>query len=242
MQTTPLTPHLGVQVDGVDLATLSAPGPDADAFVRLLWEHGVVVVRDQELDRETHKELGRRFGPLHVHPSKRHPDAKGDKEIFTVKAGESTRRVNGGRWHSDVSCDENGVAPRRISPDALDRLSAHDWPGNVRQLRNVIERMVVLSSGDLDIEDVPEGIGQGEGGTVSGAEDAEHLQPELAELLDVGGVASLKEVREAVERAYIVAKLKQNAWNVSQTAIQLGLERSHLHRKMRLYKIERGGS
>lgn len=110
MQTTPLTPHLGVQVDGVDLATLSAPGPDADAFVRLLWEHGVVVVRDQELDRETHKELGRRFGPLHVHPSKRHPDARGDKEIFTVKAGESTRRVNGGRWHSDVSCDENPPA------------------------------------------------------------------------------------------------------------------------------------
>ncbi len=110
MQITPLTPHLGVQVDGVDLRALAAPGNDADAFVQLLWDHGVVVVRDQDVDRATHKELGRRFGPLHVHPSKRHPDAKGDKEIFTVTAGEATRRVNGGRWHSDVSCDENPPA------------------------------------------------------------------------------------------------------------------------------------
>ncbi len=101
-----ITPAIGAEVSGV---ALSETGRDPALVTELheaLLAHHVLVFREQSLDREQHKAFGRRFGELHVHPSKRRPDAEGDPEIFTVEADETSTRNNGGRWHSDVSCDD----------------------------------------------------------------------------------------------------------------------------------------
>ncbi len=102
----PLTPAIGAEVKNVDLSAVGENSPQLDVLRQALLDHHVLVFRDQEVDREQHKAFGRLFGELHVHPSKRGPDAKGDPEIFSVRADENSTRNNGGRWHSDVSCDE----------------------------------------------------------------------------------------------------------------------------------------
>ena len=107
MNIEPLTPYLGAQIDGFDLRDLS--GDRAEQFEDMFFEHRVLVFRGQELDRDTHKAVGRVFGELHVHPSKKAFGIKGDPEIFKVRAEADTVKVNGGRWHMDVSCDENQI-------------------------------------------------------------------------------------------------------------------------------------
>jgi len=152
------------------------------------------------------------------------------------------------RHFVEVACQENGVALRAIATEALAMLSSHAWPGNVRELRNVIERMVVLSDGDLGIDDVPAELRAAatngpeheheNDAAISGSGSLDELVAELV----ADGDASLKQVREAVERAYIIKRLREHGWNVSRTAESLGLERTHLHRKMRLLDIQRGRS
>jgi len=103
-----ITPHLGVQIEGFDLRDLSEE--TAEQLQQLFYTHRVLVFRNQKLDRETHKAVGRTLGELHVHPSKKAFGIKGDPEIFKVHAHADTTKVNGGRWHMDVSCDENPPA------------------------------------------------------------------------------------------------------------------------------------
>jgi two-component system nitrogen regulation response regulator NtrX len=136
------------------------------------------------------------------------------------------------------ACEENGLARKEISNDALVALGRHDWPGNVRELRNVIERMVVLSDGDLEIDDVPPELR-----AVIVEQDDDELatgDARFAELLREKSDLPLKAFREAVERAFIVQRLRDNDWNVSRTAELLGIERTHLHRKLKLLGIHRG--
>jgi len=138
------------------------------------------------------------------------------------------------RHFIDVTCQDNGLAPKRLSDDALGALQAHAWPGNVRELRNVIERMVILSDDDIELDDVPPEI--------RGSEDDDDRGPNL---IDIGtGQApdgmSLREFREAVERAFILRRLQDQGWNVSRTAESLGVERTHLHKKMKVLGIQRG--
>jgi DNA-binding NtrC family response regulator len=137
------------------------------------------------------------------------------------------------------ACEENGLARKEISNEALVALGRHDWPGNVRELRNVIERMVVLSDGDLEIDDVPPEL---RAEVVEQADDGELVTGDarFAELLREKSDLPLKAFREAVERAFIVQRLRDNDWNVSRTAELLGIERTHLHRKLKLLGIHRG--
>jgi two-component system, NtrC family, nitrogen regulation response regulator NtrX len=108
-----------------------------------------------------------------------------------------------------------GKRPRELSDAALDVLMRYNWPGNVRELRNLIERLVIVCP-QQRIE-------------------PHHLPPELFR----GGkgaqnvYASLHEAREAYEREFILRKLEENQWNMTRTAFALGLERSHLYRKMK---------
>ncbi|PRQ01333.1 sigma-54-dependent transcriptional regulator [Enhygromyxa salina] len=152
------------------------------------------------------------------------------------------------RHFIDQACEENGLARREIDPQGLAALARHDWPGNVRELRNVIERMVVLSDGDLDIHDVPpelrsdesadDGTGDGIGDQLGGA--LATGDERFAELLRGQSELPLKAFREAVERAFILQRLRDNEWNVSRTAELLGIERTHLHRKLKILGIQRG--
>ena len=138
----------------------------------------------------------------------------------------------------DEACRDNGLRHKRLSDAALAALVTYDWPGNVRELRNVIERMVILSDADLEYEDVPPEIrGAGEVFRDDG-EDDESLVALTAGALPEG--LSLREFREAVERAFITKRLRMMGWNVSRTAESLGVERTHLHKKMKLLGIQRG--
>ena len=99
-----LTPHLGAEVEGLDLAVPLDEQQRADV-VQAFADWGVLVFRDQELDREAHKAFGRHFGELHVHPM--NFARKQDPEILIVKTTADSPYTAGDAWHADVTCDAN---------------------------------------------------------------------------------------------------------------------------------------
>jgi two-component system nitrogen regulation response regulator NtrX len=111
--------------------------------------------------------------------------------------------------------------PKEMTEDAIDALSRYSWPGNVRELRNVIERVVIMNPAVAKLE-------------------RKHL-PTLVfrdgGRRTAGDFPSLHEARSAYERDYILKKLDENSGNVSRTAEVLGLERSHMYRKMKALGI-----
>ena len=104
MRISPITPSVGAEISGVDLANLQTDNVSAikDAFVK----HHVLVFRDQGLTRDQHKDFGRLFGELHIHPSKRNGMNHEDPELFIVNTKPDAKLTNGEAWHSDVSCEE----------------------------------------------------------------------------------------------------------------------------------------
>ncbi len=109
---------------------------------------------------------------------------------------------------------------REITEDAIEVLMRYSWPGNVRELRNVIERLVIMNPTVLKIE-------------------RKHLPPLMHRdgSRTTSGFSTLHQARAAYERDYILKKLDENHGNVSRTAEVLGLERSHLYRKMKTLGI-----
>ena len=99
----PLTPHIGAEVAGVDLA--GALSNECAQDIHDAWmDWKVLVFRDQRLTRDQHKRFGRRFGKLHVHPMQH--KYGGDPEILTVKTTGDSPYTAGDGWHTDVTCDE----------------------------------------------------------------------------------------------------------------------------------------
>jgi two-component system, NtrC family, nitrogen regulation response regulator NtrX len=132
-------------------------------------------------------------------------------------------------------CRENGMKTKSIAPDAVAMLQAYPWPGNVRELRNVIERLVILSEDSIGVGDLPEEIV---------AEAARRSRPPtpVVPALDLPPEAKalpLREFRDLMERQYIRAKLDEHGWNISRTAVALGIERTNLHKKMRALGLSR---
>jgi two-component system nitrogen regulation response regulator NtrX len=117
-----------------------------------------------------------------------------------------------------------GRKPKELSPAALDVLLRYAWPGNVRELRNLIERLVIMTPGErIEPQHLPPEIFRGAAGSPS--------RP----------YATLHEAREAYEREFILRKLEENQWNMTRTAAAVGLERSHLYRKMKSLGISAQG-
>jgi len=120
---------------------------------------------------------------------------------------------------------ERRVPTPLLAPDALAALQAYDWPGNVRQLRNVIERTIIMAPGDriarIDVDLLPPEI-IGDAGAASGS-----VAP------GVMG-APLREARETFEREYLRVQIRRFSGNISRTASFIGMERSALHRKLKL--------
>jgi two-component system nitrogen regulation response regulator NtrX len=126
----------------------------------------------------------------------------------------------------NVLTSREGVAPRAIAPDAVERLAQLEWPGNVRELRNTIERLLILSSGPrITAEDVTRLVGH---------RDSE--QAGLGSLLDC---KTFEEFKHAAERAFLLAKLREFDWNVSETARGLDMPRSNLYKKIERYGLTR---
>ncbi len=138
-------------------------------------------------------------------------------------------------------CSENGLREKSFEPFVLEALAERAWPGNVRELRNVIERMVILGGDPLTLDDLPEDGRIGDG-TTRGAralddeDDVTHVDPTLE---PIGRPPTLREHRDRTERDYILATLVACDWNISRSALVLGVERTNLHKKMRAFGIQR---
>jgi two-component system nitrogen regulation response regulator NtrX len=124
----------------------------------------------------------------------------------------------------------SGMPRRRIADDALAVLQLHDWPGNIRQLKNNVERLMILTAGEAGVSIT-----------------AEMLPPDVGELVPAtpAGVRGeklmslpLREAREVFEREYLIAQLNRFSGNISRTAEFIGMERSALHRKLKSLSIE----
>ena len=118
----------------------------------------------------------------------------------------------------------SGLPRRRVGEDAMAALQAHDWPGNVRQLRNNVERLLILASGGTDqpvtLDALPSEVAGREGAATG-------LDPERMIALP------LRDAREKFEREYLRAQISRFGGNISRTASFIGMERSALHRKLK---------
>jgi two-component system, NtrC family, nitrogen regulation response regulator NtrX len=125
-------------------------------------------------------------------------------------------------------CRENGYKDKRMDAEVVMRLAGYAWPGNVRELKNVAERLVIMSGETITVSDLPEGI--------AGARPAPMVPK-------IGGASrpSLRDFREATERAFVLETLEENDWNISRTAQILGIERTNLHKKIKLLGLHRDG-
>ena len=118
---------------------------------------------------------------------------------------------------------ENNLRPRTFTADALDALGAQHWRGNVRELRNSVERLIVMTSaGEIDGDAVRAVLG--------GGARAAGAAPEQT-------VRTLREFKEATERAFLVRKLREFDWNISRTAEKIDTPRSNLYKKLEQYNI-----
>ncbi len=122
----------------------------------------------------------------------------------------------------------NAMPAKSFAPDALERLARLDWRGNVRELRNVVERLLILSDGDaITAADVDRFVVPG-GGADAGS---------LAGFID--RYDDFTEFRDEAEKRFIERKLDAYQWNVSRTAEAIGIQRSHLYNKLEKYALER---
>lgn len=126
----------------------------------------------------------------------------------------------------------SGVPARQIGEDALAALQAADWPGNVRQLRNVIERILILATGDpntpVTVDCLPP-----EAWPSAGFSKHDGLQEVIA--------LPLRDARERFEREYLNVQITRFGGNISRTAAFIGMERSALHRKLKSLGVEAPG-
>ena len=126
----------------------------------------------------------------------------------------------------------SGLPRRKIGEDAMAALQAHDWPGNVRQLRNNVERLLILAAGDPDepvtLDSLPSEVA-GRNGPSEAGFDAERMI-----------ALPLRDAREKFEREYLQAQINRFGGTISRTATFIGMERSALHRKLKSLGV--GGS
>ncbi len=113
---------------------------------------------------------------------------------------------------------EYGQQPKKILPEAVKELQKYSWSGNVRELKNLLERLVIMTPS----------------GTITGSE----LSMQDSTSSDYFSHKTLKVAREFFEKDFLTKKLKENAWNITKTAEILDIERSNLHRKIKAYGIK----
>ena len=137
-------------------------------------------------------------------------------------------------------CNENGLREKKIEPGVYEALARRKFPGNVRELKNVVERAAILASDVITIADLPEDphLSPFEDDHESDGDDATSAPRPAAS--PPGAQLTLREFREGAERTYIIDTLKALDWNISKAAVVLGVERTNLHKKIRAYGIKRG--
>jgi len=136
------------------------------------------------------------------------------------------------RHFSDTFCRENNYRPKAFAAGALEVLRRLPWRGNVRELHNAVERLILMTPHDtIDAADIPAGLGL----ALAGAQ----AQPSGGGLqLPYAGM-TLQQFKDGAERAFLIARLRENDWNYSATAKAIDTPRSNLYKKREAYGIER---
>jgi two-component system, NtrC family, nitrogen regulation response regulator NtrX len=175
----------------------------------------VIAATNKELEAEIEKghfreDLYFRLSviPIHVPPLRERPE---DIPVLV-------------RHFTELFSRENNFRPKRFSPAALELMQQHRWKGNVRELKNTVERLLIMAPGDTidaaDLRGILRADPRGEG------TEAPRERP-----------GTLREFKESAERAFLVAKLRENGWNISKTAEVIGTPRSNLYKKLEQYQI-----
>lgn len=134
----------------------------------------------------------------------------------------------------EMFAHEQGMQRRRLTDGCIAALQTRDWPGNVRQLRNIMEQVLILGGEDRDIS----------GEELPGAPQPADGQAGLSAILATVASLPLREARELFERDYLIAQINRFGGNISKTASFVGMERSALHRKLKMLGVHttaRGG-
>ena len=196
--------------------TIAKPGPNrlTKLDVRVLSstsQDTEKAIREGKLLRDLYYRLN--VMPLHVHPlAERREDIPALCTYYLKNIAEN-----------------NGLSPRTIADDAMMVLQAYQWPGNVRQLRNVMEWLLIMTpahpQGKITADMLPPEIGSGSVKIMQ--------QDTKVDLMSM----SLREAREVFERQYLLAQMQRFSNNISKTSSFVGMERSALHRKLKSLNI-----
>jgi two-component system nitrogen regulation response regulator NtrX len=140
--------------------------------------------------------------------------------------------------------EEHNIRPKRFDPRAMEALQRNRWRGNIRELRNTVERVMIMAPGEMiRLEDLPPDLRSDSPVRPSVAGDT--VAPAGSEAAAPASVAptassvpgTLREFKDASERAYLVQKLRENNWNISKTAEVIDTPRSNLYKKLEQYGI-----
>jgi two-component system nitrogen regulation response regulator NtrX len=130
------------------------------------------------------------------------------------------------RHFADLFSREHNRRPQRFTQAALDHMQRARWKGNIRELRNTVERLIIMTPGEtIDVDDLRDIVRIDARPSTSDGE--RHQQ----------SPATLREFKEVAERQFLVDKLRENAWNISKTAEVIGTPRSNLYKKLEQYGI-----
>lgn len=122
-------------------------------------------------------------------------------------------------------CEDNGMSKKTFTPDALEELKAINWSGNVRELRNIVERLVILCDQKITAEDV-----------ISYSNNNTKKSKSIDAMDDF---KKFQDFKDFAEKLFIEAKLKKNQWNIAKTATEIDIQRSHLYNKIEKYNLKR---
>jgi len=132
-------------------------------------------------------------------------------------------------WFAERFSREHGLKAKPFADDAIAALSGMPWRGNVRELRNAVERLLIMTPKDtIRAGDIPVGLGAGR--------PSDPAEPAAA---TAASARTLQDFKDAAERAFIVAKLVENDWNIAATAKAIDTPRSNLYKKLEAYGIRR---
>jgi two-component system nitrogen regulation response regulator NtrX len=136
------------------------------------------------------------------------------------------------RHYMEYFSRENNTRPRRVTQAALDALQRYRWKGNIRELRNTVERMIIMTAADtIDLPDLPGSIRNPGGAPVAPASRGQATADTAV------AAGTLREFKDNAERAFLVTKLRENGWNISKTAEVIDTPRSNLYKKLEQYQI-----
>jgi two-component system nitrogen regulation response regulator NtrX len=146
------------------------------------------------------------------------------------------------RHFADLFSRENNFRRKTFTPAGMDRLRQHHWRGNIRELRNFVERIIIMSPGDqIDAKDLPDFTGARPVDLVPSASyampAATPSAPPLSPETDWMRAPTLQEFKSTSERAFLVNKLRETGWNISKTAEVIDTPRSNLYKKLEQYQI-----